>query len=142
MNSSALSWLRKLAADGDVSSPRHISVCSEFPTSLVADCSRSLDQRRRNREAHSGPSESMERRGSRGTHAVINSAASGFDLVAKMFLVSRPTRGRRLSCPVPILCLVSSNKATFVLLDTHVAKLTRAEVLHLQKVSVSKNLGI
>jgi len=29
----------------------------------VADCSRSLDPRRRNREAHSGPSESGERRG-------------------------------------------------------------------------------
>jgi len=29
----------------------------------AADCSRSLDPRRRNREAHSGPSESMERRG-------------------------------------------------------------------------------
>ena len=29
----------------------------------AADCSRSLDPRRRNREAHSGPSESVERRG-------------------------------------------------------------------------------
>ena len=50
MNRSVLSCLKELAAEtsrGD----------------QVADCSRSLDPRRRNREAHSGPSESAERRG-------------------------------------------------------------------------------
>ena len=51
-NSSVLSCLRRLAADGDVSR-----------RSGTADCSRSLDPRRRNREAHGGRSESVERRG-------------------------------------------------------------------------------